>query len=115
MSQALTEYAVVLVTAASQVEAELIANALVEAKLAACVNLMPIRSIYTWKDEICRDEEWQLVIKTCLRHLPNLEAKVRSLHSYETPEMLALPIVAGSQPYLQWLNAACTSENAENP
>jgi periplasmic divalent cation tolerance protein len=101
------DYGVVLVTASSQTEAELLANALVEAKLAACVNLIPIRSVYTWKGEICRDEEWQLVIKTCLKHFPSLEAKICSLHSYETPEIIMLPIVAGSQPYLRWIDTVC--------
>lgn len=107
MVQESNDYGVVLVTASSQAEAELIANALVEAKLAACVSLTPIRSVYTWKGEVCREEEWQLTIKTCLRHFSNLEAKVRSLHSYETPEIIALPILMGSQPYLQWINQTC--------
>ncbi len=110
MAQTLDEYGVVLVTASSQAEAERIASALVEAKLAACVNLMPIRSVYTWQGEICSDEEWQLVIKTCLHHFSKLEAKVRSLHSYETPEIIALPILAGSPPYLQWIREVCGSE-----
>jgi periplasmic divalent cation tolerance protein len=110
MSQTLNEYGVVLVTASSQAEAEMIANTLVEAKLAACVNLIPIRSIYTWKGEICRDEEWQLVIKTCLQNFSDLEAKVRSLHSYETPEILLLPITAGSRPCLQWLSETCNRD-----
>lgn len=107
MSQAQDTYGVVLVTASSEAEAERIAEALVEAKLAACVNFLPIRSVYTWKGEVCRDEEWQLVIKTCLQNFSSLETKIRSLHSYETPEIIALPIVAGSQPYLQWISATC--------
>lgn len=110
MSQEKDTYGVVLVTASSEAEAERIANALVEAKLAACVNFLPIRSVYTWKGEVCRDEEWQLVIKTCLRHFSDLEAKIRSLHSYETPEIIALPIVAGSQPYLQWIQQSCEGD-----
>lgn len=98
-------YGLVLVTAASQAEAETIASMLITEKLAACVSLMPIRSIYTWKGEVCRDEEWQLMIKTQLDAFPTLEAKIRAMHSYETPEIIALPILAGSQPYLQWITA----------
>jgi periplasmic divalent cation tolerance protein len=96
---------IVFVTAASQAEAERIAEALVSDQLAACVSLMPIRSIYTWKGEVCRDQEWQLMIKTRLDRFSMLAEKVRALHSYETPEIIALPIVAGSQPYLQWIAA----------
>jgi periplasmic divalent cation tolerance protein len=99
-----TQYGVVLVTASSQSEAENIAEVLIADRLAACVSLMPIRSIYTWKGAVCREEEWQLMIKTHLSHFPQLEAKIRQIHSYETPEVIALPIIAGSQPYLAWLN-----------
>lgn len=105
MEQNLDDYGVVLVTAASQAEAETIADALITTQLAACVSMMPIRSVYTWNGEICRDEEWQLIIKTRLSQFSNLEEKIRTLHSYETPEIIALPIVAGSQSYLQWIAA----------
>ncbi|NJO39979.1 MAG: divalent-cation tolerance protein CutA [Cyanobacteria bacterium RU_5_0] len=96
-------YGVVLVTASSQGEADKIAEVLVRAKLAACVSLMPIRSIYTWKGEVHSDEEWQLVIKTDLSQFDRLEAMVREVHSYDVPEIIALPILAGSLPYLQWI------------
>jgi periplasmic divalent cation tolerance protein len=100
-----TEYGVVLVTASSQKEAEAIATALVEAKLAACVSILPIHSIYTWKGEVHKDQEWQLLIKTDLAIFSVLEAKIREeLHSYEVPEIIALPILAGSHPYLQWIS-----------
>ncbi|MFM7426365.1 MAG: divalent-cation tolerance protein CutA [Elainella sp.] len=99
------DYGVVLVTAASQTDAEALAEALIAAKLAACVNLFPVRSVYVWKQEVCRDQEWQLLIKTRLSLFPQLEVKIRELHSYQTPEIIALPIVAGSQPYLDWLAA----------
>lgn len=104
-----SQYGIVLVTAASQAEAESIADALVAAKLAACVSMMPIRSIYTWKGEVCRDDEWQLMIKTDLNQFANLEAKIRAIHSYETPEIIAIPIVAGLQPYLDWISAQVQS------
>jgi periplasmic divalent cation tolerance protein len=99
------EYGIVFVTASSQAEAERIADALITAKLAACVSLMPIHSIYTWKGEVCRDQEWQLIIKTQLDQFAVLEAKIHELHSYETPEIIALPILVGSQPYLNWISA----------
>jgi periplasmic divalent cation tolerance protein len=102
MEQA-NRYGVVLVTAASQSEAERIAEVLIADRLAACVNLLPIRSIYTWQGDICREEEWQLIIKTDLSQFAALEAKIREVHSYETPEIIALPIVAGSQAYLDWI------------
>ncbi|MDZ7992847.1 MAG: divalent-cation tolerance protein CutA [Nostoc sp. EfeVER01] len=96
-------YSVVLVTVGNVQEAEAIANALVEEKLAACVSLLPIHSIYTWQGELHKEEEWQLLIKTDLAQFPAMEAKIKELHSYEVPEIIALPIVAGSQAYLQWI------------
>jgi periplasmic divalent cation tolerance protein len=103
-------YGVVLVTAANVKEAQAIANALVEAKLAACVSLLPIHSIYTWQGKIHTEDEWQLLIKTDLAQFPLLEAKIRELHSYELSEIIALPIVAGSQPYLQWISEQIKGE-----
>ena len=96
-------YGVVLVTTASIEEAEVIANALVEAELAACVSLLPIHSIYIWQGKLHKEQEWQLLIKTDLALFPTLEAKIRELHSYEVSEIIALPIIAGSQPYLEWI------------
>jgi periplasmic divalent cation tolerance protein len=96
-------YGVVLVTAASRAEAEAIAQALIQAHLAACVSLMPIQSVYTWQDTVHQEEEWQLMIKTDLNQFANLEVKIREIHSYEVPEIVALPILVGSQPYLNWL------------
>lgn len=97
-------YGVVLVTASSQKEAETIASSLIETKLAACVNLLPIHSIYIWQGKIHSDSEWQLIIKTDLSLFSQLEKKILELHSYEVPEIIALPIIAGSQPYLQWIS-----------
>lgn len=100
----LEQYGLVLVTASSQSEGEAIAQALLQFKLAACVSLMPIRSLYTWKGEVHNEAEWQLMIKTDLRNFSQIEAKVQELHSYEVPEVIALPIVMGSQPYLSWIS-----------
>ncbi|NJR38433.1 MAG: divalent-cation tolerance protein CutA [Leptolyngbyaceae cyanobacterium CSU_1_4] len=100
----LEHYGLVLVTASSQSEGEAIAQALLQFKLAACVSLMPIRSLYTWKGEVHNEAEWQLMIKTELRNFAPIAAKVQELHSYEVPEVIALPIVAGSPPYLNWIS-----------
>ncbi|NWF58236.1 MAG: divalent-cation tolerance protein CutA [Fischerella sp.] len=99
-----TGYGIVLVTAASREEAEAIASVLVESKLAACVNFFPIQSVYTWQGEVQKEQEWQLFIKTDLSQFSNLEAKIHEIHSYQVPEIIALPILAGSHPYLQWIS-----------
>ncbi len=98
------QYGVVLVTTASQVEGEAIAQALVSEKLAACVNLVPINSVYTWQGELHLDREWQLIIKTDLIYFEALAAKITTLHSYEVPEIIALPIVRGTDTYLGWID-----------
>jgi periplasmic divalent cation tolerance protein len=103
LNQSSITYGVVLVTASSQAEAETIATALIQAKLAACVSFMPIHSVYTWNGDVHHDEEWQLVIKTNLNRFAELETTVRSIHSYDVPEIIALPLVQGSQPYLEWI------------
>jgi periplasmic divalent cation tolerance protein len=98
-----TDAIVVLVTAPPDRAAEL-ARSIVEARVAACVAIStPIRSIYRWQGEIHDDAEVQLVIKTTRAHFAGLEAYVRANHPYEVPEILALPVVAGSAPYLAWL------------
>lgn len=97
-------YGVVLVTTASRTEAETIALALIQAKLAAGISMMPVQSIYTWRDELFQKEEWQLIIKTDLNHFSSLEAQVKTMHSYEVPEIIALPMVNGYPPYLHWIS-----------
>ncbi|MBW4560501.1 MAG: divalent-cation tolerance protein CutA [Mojavia pulchra JT2-VF2] len=105
-----TGYGVVLATTANVQEAKAIANALVEAKLAACVSILPIHSVYTWQGEINAENEWQLLIKTDLAQFPTIEAKIREMHSYVVPEVIALPILAGSHPYLQWISEQVKGE-----
>ncbi len=81
-----------------------IAAALVEQHLAACVNRMPgVKSWYRWQGQIEKDEEVLLLIKTTRERLAELEAMVRRLHPYEVPELIALPLAAGSAAYLQWV------------
>ncbi|HEY6189363.1 MAG TPA: divalent-cation tolerance protein CutA [Pyrinomonadaceae bacterium] len=95
---------VVLMTAGSREEAARLAEMLVGARLAACVQIMPeMESIYHWKGSIQRDPEFLLLAKTTRAKFEELEREVRALHSYETPEIIALPVTAGSSPYLEWL------------
>lgn len=112
MDSDITRYGVVLVSAGERQEAEAIASALVSSHLAACVTLIPVRSIFSWQGELHNKEEWQLVIKTDLAVFPTLESLIRELHSDEVPEILALPIVAGSGPYLQWISDNVSPEKS---
>jgi periplasmic divalent cation tolerance protein len=97
-------YGIVLVTTSSKIEGEAIAFKLLEEKLAACISMTPINSIYTWENKIESTQEWQLMIKTDLNHFDKLESRIKTLHSYQTPEIIALPIVKGSQSYLNWIS-----------
>ncbi len=96
---------VVLVTCRTPAEARRIARALVERKLAACVNVLetPVRSVYRWKGKVETAKEFLLVIKSSKKLFPALRAAIERLHSYEVPEIIALPIAAGSPAYLNWL------------
>lgn len=103
------ELVVILVTAGSADEAEHIASHLVEERLAACVNVVgPVRSIYRWNGKVQRSEERLLIIKTAALSAVRVEQRVHELHSYETPEVIALPIVGGSEAYLEWLRSSST-------
>jgi periplasmic divalent cation tolerance protein len=96
-----------LTTVASQDDAERIARSLVEKGLAACVNIVPgVLSFYRWKGKIERDQEWLLVIKTRGDRFEALKMALVADHPYELPELVALPIAAGHQPYLDWLDSA---------
>ena len=96
------QHIVVFVTAGSQEEADKLSRGLVEEKLAFCVNAIPsIKSTYYWEDKLCVDEEILLIIKTRSGKFEALESWVRKNHSYSVPEVIAIPIVKGSQPYLK--------------
>jgi len=101
----MTDKIVVLSTCGSPQEAQRLAHALVEKRLAACVNIVPgIRSVYHWKDAIEEEEEALLVIKTSRPLLEELRNEIQRLHSYELPEVIALQVVDGSEAYLAWLD-----------
>ncbi|HEV8714381.1 MAG TPA: divalent-cation tolerance protein CutA [Candidatus Binatia bacterium] len=100
----MTDAIVILVTAGSEAEAEIIAKAVVEEQLAACVNILsPIRSIYRWEGKVADDREWLLLIKSRAERFAAVETRVKALHSYQMPEVIALPIVAGADGYMRWL------------
>jgi periplasmic divalent cation tolerance protein len=100
-----TEARVVLVTCGSLAEGRKIAQAVVEKRLAACVNVIsaPVESVYRWKEKVANAKEILLVIKTTARRLRDLEKQIAKLHSYEAPEFLVLGVESGSKEYLAWL------------
>jgi periplasmic divalent cation tolerance protein len=108
-----TDCIVVLVTVGSQEEGERLATAVVGEQLAACVNVVgPIESIYRWKGAVQHDHEVLLILKTRAELFEDLAARIRALHAYETPEVIALPITAGSAAYLDWLRGATRGRTA---
>ncbi len=107
----MTDKVVVLATCPSALEAKKIARAVVSAKLAACVNILPgaVVSIYRWKGKVETARERLLLMKTSRKHLTELRKAVERLHSYDVPEFIALPITSGSPAYLAWIDK-CVSE-----
>ena len=101
---------VVFITASSEDEAVKIARALVEARLAGCVNIIKnVRSIYSWQGKIEDEKEVLMIAKTRQKLFNALVKKVKELHSYTVPEIIAMPIVEGSADYLKWLKEATVS------
>ena len=95
---------VILVTAGGEDQAVTIARTLVDERLAACVNIVgPVRSIYRWRDEVKDDPEYLLIIKTRAPLYMKVETRVREMHTYDVPEVLALNADRGSPPYIQWM------------
>ncbi len=102
----MTDCIAVLVTVPSAVEAERIARTLIDERLAACVNILgPVRSIYRWHGDVQDETELMLMIKTRAALFETLEGRVKSLHTYATPEIVALPFATGSAAYLGWVRA----------
>jgi periplasmic divalent cation tolerance protein len=98
---------IVFVTTSSEKEASGIASALVEREEAACVNIIPmVRSVYRWKDKVWNETEQLLVIKTTAAAFEDIKRTVKELHSYELPEILALPVSQGEPQVLSWIGAS---------
>ncbi|MBZ5574326.1 MAG: divalent-cation tolerance protein CutA [Acidobacteriia bacterium] len=103
----MTDKRLVVTTAASMDEARRIAGALVERKLAACVNIVSrVQSIYRWKGKTEESEEWLLMIKTTASLFERVRDTIKEMHCYELPECLSLPVDAGSEEYLKWVEDA---------
>jgi periplasmic divalent cation tolerance protein len=99
-----TEYVLVMTTLPADADASTFARTLVDARLAACVNLLgPMESIYRWEGRVDREQERQLLIKTSRDRLTALWDRVRELHPYDVPEFLVVPIVEGNAAYLRWV------------
>ena len=103
---------VAMVTCENRRQAERIARALVEERLAACVNVLEtsVRSVYRWEGRVERARETLLIVKTARNTFSRLERRVRQIHSYDVPEIIALPVVAGSRPYLAWMGESLAGE-----
>lgn len=114
----MSEYSVVLITASSQEEARKIGNAMVEERLFACVNIVsPIQSIFHWQGKVNDEKEVLIIAKTKTGLFSEVVKRVKELHSYSVPEVLFLPILCGSEDYLNWVDAetkAVTEQNTEH-
>ena len=107
-------FAVVLVTASADEESQLIAAVLIEQRKAACVNIIPgISSVFRWNNSIGQEGESLLVIKTRQSLVEEVIRLVKEVHSYDVPEIIALPIIAGNPDYLEWVGAKVTPEEVD--
>jgi len=97
------EYQLVMTTVADESEAAALSRSLVEAGLAACVQIQPIRSVYRWKGELREDSEWRLTAKIMADRYPDVERHIRERHSYELPEIVSVRVEGGLPEYLRWL------------
>ena len=105
----MTDKLLILTTVESHSEARKIATALVERRLAACVNIIPkVQSVYRWKDKVESAEEFLLLVKTVKVQQKQVQSAIRELHSYELPECLAIAVDSGSSEYLQWITDSVT-------
>jgi periplasmic divalent cation tolerance protein len=103
-----TEYSIIITTTPNKDLGKKIANHLIENKLVACVQMFPIESIYTWKDEICNEEEIILFIKSKTILFEQIKNSIKEIHSYEVPEIIQVPITDGLPAYLSWIES-CVS------
>ncbi len=101
----MTDKVVIMVTAASRRECRKIARHLVEAQLAACVNItQPVESLYRWEGKLADEKEFVMLIKSTRDLFPEIKTEISRIHSYHTPEIICLPIIDGSRNYLQWVS-----------
>jgi periplasmic divalent cation tolerance protein len=108
----MTDKRIVLSTAGCEAEARKIAHALVERRLAACVNLVPrVESVYRWQGKVESNEEWLLLIKTSAEKFAAVRDAIRELHSYDLPECISVNIEEGSAEYLRWLGDSTQPES----
>ena len=98
-----TDVIIILSTFPVAGDAEAFASQLIAERLAACVSILPIRSVYRWQGAIESSDERQLLIKTTTARLSDLESRIKALHPYDLPEFLVFPVIAGSRDYLSWL------------
>lgn len=105
-----SRFCVVTTTCETEAAARSLAVSLLKARLAACVQILPIRSLYTWQGEMREEAEALLLIKAKSADWPALEAAIRAAHSYEVPEILRIDVAAGHAPYLDWI-AEATSKS----
>lgn len=111
----MTDKIVVLVTAGSLRESRTIARKLIESRLAACATITsPVQSIYRWEGKVSKSREYLLIIKTMRNLFDKLKSEVLRLHSYTTPEIIALPIVDGLSEYLQWIESSVGPLNEDS-
>lgn len=107
------QYFIVYVTAPNEDEAARIAHSLVEERLAACVNMTHVRSIYRWQGKVEDESEVLMIIKTTETRLHDLINRVKDIHPYEVPEILAVPIAAGNEDYLQWMSDETSGDSQQ--
>lgn len=101
----MNENVLVFVTVGSAEEGKKISQALIEDRLAACVSIIwPVTSTFRWEGDVCEETEGLLMIKTMSARMERIIHRVKELHSYETPEIIAMPVAGGSEEYLRWIN-----------
>jgi periplasmic divalent cation tolerance protein len=95
---------VVILSTVPQEKSEAMARVLLEKRLVACVNTMPVRSFYHWKGEFCDEPEQLLIMKTTRKNAEEVIAALKEMHPYDVPEIIAIPVIAGHAPYLEWVH-----------
>lgn len=106
-----SSFCLVMTACSSQEDAKNMARHLVEERLAACVNYLPMHSVYRWQGKVQAEDEWLLLIKTQMQLAAKIQDRIKALHSYDLPEILVLPIQEGEVNYLNWLVASTQSSS----